>query len=142
LAVSNTAVGPALYAPPFEQGFAFTDPWAIGNGTADGGTSGRLFTGNLTHIALYTNALTAAEVLAHYEVGIYGLPVLSVAHGVSGSVVVSWADSVSTVFGLQESTTVKGPWSGVTVTPQIVNSRYQVTLTPGPSSAFYRLSLH
>src|ERR1044071_5204986 len=38
-------------------------PWAIGNGTADGGT--RVFTGNISQVALYTNALTANQVLKH-----------------------------------------------------------------------------
>ena len=48
----------------------FTDPWAIGNGT-DGG-AGRFFTGNICQVALYTNALTPAQVLAHYLMGLYG----------------------------------------------------------------------
>ena len=45
-------------------------PWAIGNGTVDGGT--RIFTGNISQVALYTNALTANQVLKHYYMGIYG----------------------------------------------------------------------
>jgi len=141
LATTNLAVGPALYAPPFEQGFEFVGTWAIGNGTASGATSGRQFQGNLSHVALYTNALTAAEVMTHYTVGVYGLPSLSVAHGASGSVVISWADSVSTLFELQQSTAIGGSWSQVGTPVQHVNSSYQVTLTPGTGSAFYRLSL-
>lgn len=141
LAVTNMAVGPALYAPPFEQGFAFTDPWAIGNGTADGGTSGRLFTGDLSHVALYTNALSAAEIMTHYEVGFYGLPSLSVAHGASGQIVISWADSVSPLFGLQQWSALGGSWSPVAASVQHSNSTYQVILTPGASSTLYRLSL-
>ena len=142
---TNLAVGPALYAPPYEQGFPFVDPWAIGNGTASGSTSGRLFSGNLAHVALYTNALSADEVLTHFNLGRYGTatlaPVLSVARGAQGSVVVSWPASTPTSFGLQESAAVTGTWSAVNATPQIVNSKYEVTVAPGASRAFYRLKL-
>ena len=45
-------------------------PWAIGNGTLNG--NGRYFTGNICQVALYTNALTPAQVIAHYAMGVYG----------------------------------------------------------------------
>jgi hypothetical protein len=48
----------------------FSDPWAIGNGTASG--YGRWFQGNLAQVALYTNALTSAQVYSHYFAGEYG----------------------------------------------------------------------
>lgn len=115
------------------------------NGTASGSTSGRLFSGNLAHVALYTNALSADEVLTHFNLGRYGTatlaPVLSVARGAQGSVVVSWPASTPTSFGLQESAAVTGTWSAVNATPQIVNSKYEVTVAPGASRAFYRLKL-
>ena len=103
---ANEAVGPALYASPFAEGIPFTDPWAIGNGTADGGEPNwREFSGSISQVALYTNALTAQEVLTHYSLGLYGTnaivpsaPVLSVAHGVPAGVVVSWPASVSSSF--------------------------------------------
>jgi hypothetical protein len=54
----------------------FADPWAIGSGTTStaGGNSGdvRLFTGAITEVALYTNALTPAQVLNHFCVGELG----------------------------------------------------------------------
>ena len=54
----------------------FTAPWAIGDGTTAtaGGNSGdlRFFQGNLTEVALYTNALTPAQVLNHFCVGELG----------------------------------------------------------------------
>ncbi len=54
----------------------FTAPWAIGDGTTGtaGGNSGNLryFTGNLTEVALYTNALTPSQVLNHFCVGELG----------------------------------------------------------------------
>jgi hypothetical protein len=48
----------------------FVDPWAIGDGTVSGAS--RIFTGNITHAALYTNALSATRVAAHYLYGLYG----------------------------------------------------------------------
>ena len=68
-------------------------------------------------------------------------PVLSITSQAAGSVAVSWPVAVSTLFGLQESSAVNGPWSNVTNTPVMVNSQNQVTLTPGTSTAFYRLTL-
>lgn len=54
----------------------FTAPWAIGDGTTAtaGGNSGdvRFFQGNLTEVAIYTNALTPAQVLNHFCVGELG----------------------------------------------------------------------
>ena len=47
-----------------------TTPWAIGTGTADG--LANLFPGNICQVALYTNALTPAQVRAHYLAGKYG----------------------------------------------------------------------
>jgi hypothetical protein len=143
---ANTAVGPPLYASPYAQGIAFTDGWAIGNGTADGGAlNWREFSGNISHVALYTNALTASQVLAHYNLGMNGnagqptTPTLTVARGAAGSVVVSWPATGSASYGLLQSTSVNGPWSSVTTVPSLNNSQYQVTLTSGAQSAFYRL---
>lgn len=48
----------------------FSDSWNIGTGSADG--AGRYFNGNLTEVALYTNALTPAQVLNHFCVGELG----------------------------------------------------------------------
>ena len=136
LAATNAAVGPALFAPPYEQGSPFTDPWAIGNGTADGG-SGRLFSGKLSHVALYTNALSAADVLAHYNLGLYGTatlaaPVLSVARGATGTVVISWTVAGYT---LQSAASLTSPtWAdaaGGAGTP--------VTVTIGSGTQYFRL---
>jgi hypothetical protein len=70
-------------------------------------------------------------------------PILSIAPGgTAGSVNVTWPISVSTLFQLQQSPALTGPWTKVTA-PVIVNSqiRNQATLTPGTKTAFYRLSL-
>lgn len=48
----------------------FLTPWAIGDGSAS--ANNRILEGNLSEVALYTNALTASQILAHYFVGLYG----------------------------------------------------------------------
>jgi hypothetical protein len=48
----------------------FTDPWRIGDGSVDG--ANRLLAGNLSQVALYTNALGSAQVLTHYFIGVDG----------------------------------------------------------------------
>lgn len=48
----------------------FPTPWAIGDGTAS--ANSRIFEGNLSEVALYTNALTSTQILAHYFAGLYG----------------------------------------------------------------------
>jgi hypothetical protein len=62
--------------------FTFPDTWAIGVGSATAGPSGgdpRFFEGNICQVALYTNALTAAQVLTHfYEGELNSLPSNSV----------------------------------------------------------------
>lgn len=46
--------------------------WRIGNGTANG--SDRYFVGNISHVAIYNHALSAARVLDHLTEGLVGLP--------------------------------------------------------------------
>jgi hypothetical protein len=68
-------------------------------------------------------------------------PILTVARGGFGTVVVTWPVSVATMFVLQQSSVLNGTWSNVNVAPVLVNSQNQVTLSPGASTVFYRLSL-
>jgi concanavalin A-like lectin/glucanase superfamily protein len=49
----------------------FSDPWAIGTGSADGNS--RYFQGNICQVALYTNALTQNQVLNHLFMGTVGI---------------------------------------------------------------------
>ena len=48
----------------------FIDPWYIGDGSEDGASL--LLAGNLSQVALYTNALTQVQILTHYLVGVAG----------------------------------------------------------------------
>jgi autotransporter-associated beta strand protein len=51
---------------------SFSDPWAIGNGTSAGNS--RHFKGNISQVAIYSQGLTAAQVLNHYIAGYLGVP--------------------------------------------------------------------
>jgi len=64
----NTYVNTKLVAQVADTTGAinFSDSWAIGNGTIDG--NGRYFNGSICQVALYTNALTPAQIVNHYVV--------------------------------------------------------------------------
>jgi autotransporter-associated beta strand protein len=64
----NTYVNSILVAQTADTAGAIysADTWAIGNGTVDG--NGRYFNGNICQVALYTNALTPAQIVNHYVV--------------------------------------------------------------------------
>ena len=68
----NLYVNGALVAksPDTVGAINFSDPWAIGDGTVDGNT--RFLYGNLSQVALYTNALTPPRILTHYFIGLNG----------------------------------------------------------------------
>jgi hypothetical protein len=59
----------------------------------------------------------------------------------SGGITLSWSAVVYSGLVLQQAATLTGPWSNVTTPPTQVGTQYQVTLTPGAGSAFYRLKL-
>jgi autotransporter-associated beta strand protein len=50
-----------------------SDTWAIGNGTVDAAGT-RNFNGNICEVALYTNALTPAQIINHYVVAELNTP--------------------------------------------------------------------
>jgi autotransporter-associated beta strand protein len=50
--------------------FPSPDDWVIGNGSDAG--NGRYFNGNISEVAMYKYGLTAAQVQAHYNMGMYG----------------------------------------------------------------------
>ena len=76
----------------------FTAPWAIGNGTTAtaGGNSGNLrwFQGNITEVAMYTNALTPAQVLNHFCIGELGTSSSS-----SRPIIITQPQPQTTIFG-------------------------------------------
>jgi hypothetical protein len=106
-------------------------PAVVGNSSAyigftgsDGGTSSSQTVSNLTYSSTT-------------------LPILTVANGAPGQVVVSWPVSVSSLFTLVQSSSLTGPWSPVTpVSSAIVGFENEVTLTAGGNLTFYRLMLN
>ena len=69
-------------------------------------------------------------------------PILAIAPGAAGLVVVSWPVSVSSLFTLVQSSSLAGPWTPpVPVSSGIVGLQKQVTLTAGGGHTFYRLQL-
>jgi len=70
-------------------------------------------------------------------------PILSVARGASpGTVVILWPVSVSTLFTLQQSSSLNGPWTQANMSSLTqVGLQNQVTLTPAGNTAYYRLQL-
>jgi len=94
--------------------FLFSDPWAIGSGTADG--LSRCFTGDICQAALYTNALTGAQVSTHYSRGLDGqapgAPAGLRATPYDGLVSLAWNPSAgATGYFVQRSVTSGGPYS-------------------------------
>jgi hypothetical protein len=88
-----------------------------------------------------TGGVNSIQAVSDFQFSYTTAPILSVARGTAGSVVVSWPVSVSTLFELQQSTAINGPWLNVTETSAVVNSQNEVTLTPGANTEFFRLSL-
>jgi hypothetical protein len=69
-------------------------------------------------------------------------PILALAQGAPGKVVVSWPVSVSSLFTLMQSSSLTGPWSpAVPVSSGIVGLQNQATLSAGGSASFYKLQL-
>jgi hypothetical protein len=101
------------------------------------GTSGYVgFTGG-------SGALNSTITISNFVFSSTTTPILSIAAApASGTVEVTWPISVATLFKLQQAPTVNGPWTAVTA-PVTVNAliQNQVSVTPGPGAAFYRLSL-
>jgi Concanavalin A-like lectin/glucanases superfamily/Immunoglobulin domain len=73
----NTYVNAQLVAQGADSvgSLNITAPWAIGDGTLSGNTS--ILNGNLSQVALYTNALTPDQILNHYTEGEVNLPASS-----------------------------------------------------------------
>jgi len=87
-------------------------------------------------------AVNSIQTITDFTFSYTTSPILTLAKtGVAGTVVVSWPVSVTTLLVLQEATSLNGTWSNVGTVPTVVGSENQVTLTPGTSTVFYRLSL-
>ncbi|MGH8023399.1 MAG: GH92 family glycosyl hydrolase, partial [Limisphaerales bacterium] len=102
------------------------DVW-IG-GSPDYGVS-RLLPGNIAQAAVFTNALSAAQILALYNAATNALPVsLTMMRNGRGGVTLSWPQGA-----LLQATNLLGPW-----TPSNVSSPYIVM--PTNSAMFFRVT--
>src|ERR1051326_1674608 len=86
-----------------------------------------------------TGGLNSIQKVSNFRFSYTTPPILTVTR--SGSnILLTWPVSVSTLFVLQQSSSVTGPWSNVGITPTIVNGQNQVSV-PNSGAEFYRLML-
>jgi hypothetical protein len=88
-----------------------------------------------------TGGVNSIQTVSNFVFSYTTPPILSIENGSSGSVVVSWPDSVSSLFVLRQAAAIDGPWEIVPGTPVVVNAVNEVTVTAGPATAFFKLSL-
>jgi hypothetical protein len=87
-----------------------------------------LFPGSLAHAAIFTNALSAAQVLALYDASLVAPPVtLKIAPTGTGSLALRWSQGT-----LLQSTNVTGPWTTNTATSPC-------TFVPTKSQMYFRV---
>lgn len=104
--------------------------WAIGstgNGWADA------FAGSIDEAAVYSTALTAAQVAAHYAAAKGTPPTINISLGTDGKVTLKWDAGV-----LQQATSVTGTFGDVPGNP---SSPYTFAVPAGTPTMFYRLRL-
>jgi len=101
------------------------DVW-IG-GSPDYGTA-RLLPGSIAHVAIFTNALTAAQVLALYNASLSSPPItLKITPTGAGGLTLNWLEGT-----LLQSTNVAGPW---TTNPMVSPG----TLVPTNTRMFFKV---
>jgi len=105
-------------------------PATVGNGSAYIGLTGS------------DGGVASSQTVSNFVYSYTTPPIVAIAPGAPGQVVVSLPVSVSSLFTLVQSGSITGPWSPATaVSSVIVGSQEQVTLNLGGSSTFYRLKL-
>jgi len=97
----------------------------------DAGTADRFYEGGMQNVAVYSNALTANRILAHYMVGAFTSPVISVQKS-GANVIVMWNHGF-----LQKANSLNGSWTYVTnaVSP------YTSSLTNTVTALYFRATL-
>jgi hypothetical protein len=111
--------------------FPINVPAAVGNGSAYIG-----FTGS-------DGGVSSVQTVSNFVFTYTTPPVLAIAHGTPGKVVVSWPVSVSSLFTLVQSSSPTGAWTpAVPVSSGVVGGQNQVTLSAGASATFYQLLLN
>jgi hypothetical protein len=99
-----------------------------------GGASGYIgFTGS-------TGGSDSIQTVSNFQFSYTTPPILSLAAS-NSSAVISWPISVATLFKLQASAVVTGPYTNVTATPTVANGENQVTVPATGSAQFFRLTV-
>lgn len=87
-----------------------------------------------------TGGDNSVQTISNFRFSYTTQPVLSAAK--SGSnMVITWPVSVATLFKLQQSPSVLGPWTDVGTSPVVVGLQNKVTLPASAAAQFYRLNL-
>ena len=86
-----------------------------------------------------TGGLNSIQKISNFRFAYTTPPTLAVNKS-GANVLITWPVSVSTLFVLQQSSSVTGPWANVGTAPTIVNGQNQISV-PNSGTHFYRLVL-
>lgn len=86
-----------------------------------------------------TGGLNSIQRFSNFRFAYTTPPILAVNKS-GANALITWPVSVTTLFGLQQSSSVNGPWANVATAPTIVNGQNQVSFPLG-TAQFYRLIL-
>lgn len=86
-----------------------------------------------------TGGLDSIQKISNFRFAYTTTPILAV-NNAGANVLITWPVSVSTLFVLQQSSSITGPWANVGAAPTIVNLQNQITV-PNSGTKFYRLML-
>jgi hypothetical protein len=110
--------------------FAINLPATVGNGSAYIGLTGS------------DGGVASVQTVSNLVYSYTTPPVLGIARGTPGNVVVSWPVSVSSLFKLMQSSSLSGPWlPAAPISSGVVGLQNQVTLSAGGSPVYYKLQL-
>jgi len=86
-----------------------------------------------------TGGLNSIQNVSNFRFAYTTPPTLAV-NNAGANVLITWPVSVSTLFVLQQSSSITGPWANVGTAPTIVNLQNQISV-PNSGAKFYRLML-
>jgi len=87
-----------------------------------------------------TGSITSSQTVSNFVYSYTTSPVLSIATS-NNFAIVSWPVSVSTLFTLQSSALITGPFTNVLTAPTVVNGTNQVAVPLSGTSQFFQLDL-
>jgi len=114
----------------FTTNYTVNVPAVVGNGSAYIGLTGA------------DGGITSTQTVTNFLYSYTTPPILSIAPSAPGYVVVSWPVSVSSLFTLEQSASLTGPWLPAAGATNQVNLQNQVTLPTSGSASYYQLKLN